>query len=134
MSQIHWDFLRSRPRYAPPALPHGPSVYIEYYDSHLKGGAEIFRLPHYGRIAREDCSYVAEVARISARHFKVHLAVTSVGHGVFKGVMKCRKIPEKKKEEKGGLLKAAKRLRLWMFVGIQAYATAICDCDNGEIV
>jgi hypothetical protein len=75
-------------------------VYIEYHDFHLKGDVEIFRLPHYGKIARGDCSCVGEVARISARHFKVHLAVTSVGHGVFKGVMKCRKIPEEEEEGK----------------------------------
>jgi hypothetical protein len=48
----------------------------------------------------------------SASHFKVHLAVTSVGHGVFKGVMKCRKTPgEGEKKINGGSLEAANRLR-----------------------
>jgi hypothetical protein len=48
----------------------------------------------------------------SASHFKVHLAGASVGHGVFKGVMKCRKTPvEGEKEINGGSLEAANRLR-----------------------
>jgi hypothetical protein len=41
-----------------------------------------------------------EGGKESASHFKVHLAVTSVGHGVFKGVVKCRKIPEERKRRK----------------------------------
>jgi hypothetical protein len=32
--------------------------------------------------------------KVSSGHFTVHLAVASTEHGVFKGVMKCRKIPE----------------------------------------
>lgn len=33
--------------------------------------------------------------RISSAHFNKHLAVTSKGHGVFKGDMKWRKTPRK---------------------------------------
>jgi len=52
-----------------------------------------------------------EGGKESASHFKVHLAVTSVGHGVFKGVVKCRKIPEEEKEGKnGGSSRATRRL------------------------
>jgi hypothetical protein len=52
-----------------------------------------------------------EGGKESASHFEVHLAVTSVGHGVFKGVVKCRKIPEEEREGKnGGSSRAARRL------------------------
>ena len=64
------------------------------YDWHLPRGVEIFRRHPRGSISKEDCSCVVRVARgISSGHFREHLAVTSMGHGVFKGVMKCRKIP-----------------------------------------
>lgn len=42
------------------------------------------------------------MARISSG-LQEHLAVASRGHGVFKGVMKCRKIPGEKERNRNGL-------------------------------
>jgi hypothetical protein len=56
---------------------------------------------------------------------QIHLAVTSVGHGVFKGVKKCRKIPQG--EEKGKRTKIAvgrQTIAMAMIFGIEAYARA----------
>ena len=51
-----------------------------------------------------------EGGKESASHFNVHLAVTSVGHGVFKGVMKCRKIPEEEERKERRLVGACQTI------------------------
>jgi hypothetical protein len=104
MFQIHPGSQQSSlPQVSWRPLHHGLSVYAVAHDRCLRGGVEIFRLPHCGNISKGDRSYVPAVARRrSSGRFKVHLAVASTGHGVFKGVMKCWKTPEEEKEVEGG--------------------------------
>jgi hypothetical protein len=76
------------------------------------------------------------VARRSSGHFKVHLAVTSTGHGVFKGGMKCRKIPEEREEGNGKrVVEGGQTIAYggWS-CGIKAYATAARARAGGKIV
>ena len=60
---------------------------------------------------------MAAVAGRSSGRFKVHLAVASTGHGVFKGVMKCRKTPEERKKWREILDASARRDAAWLRSG-----------------
>jgi hypothetical protein len=72
----------------------------------------------------------------SSGHFKAHLAVTSTGHGVFKGWMKCRKIPGEGEEGKGRRVVEACQTTAMVDarVGIRAYATATRARRDGKVV